>query len=210
MGKGKRKNRRHSIKQIDDRLTITENLHGEIPPTVASSEQMTEATHKQYLELRKDYLDRSSDIPKEFDKTIITLSAGSFALSLAFLKDIIPLSKAIGSWLVPLSWLFFCGAILLTLINMLVVQHIYEKYVDILDSECEKQRDDFLIQVRKEQTNYSYIKWIWWINQKSMACFVSGIIAMVLFGFINLTCHNGEPNDSKARHTATQPIETKK
>lgn len=54
-----------------------------------------------------------------YDRSILTLSAGFLAISISFIKDIVPVSKATLLWSLYASWVLFGSAIILSLAGML-------------------------------------------------------------------------------------------
>jgi len=59
---------------------------------------------------------------ENFDKAILTYASGALALSLGFLKDFIPLSRAALPTLLHLSWFAFASCILVTVTSYLISQ----------------------------------------------------------------------------------------
>jgi len=74
--------------------------------------------------LCKEFLDdarkRQLSSSENFDKSILTYSSGGLALSLAFLKDFIPIKTASMPYLLYGSWSLFVLATALTIISFLV------------------------------------------------------------------------------------------
>lgn len=60
-----------------------------------------------YANTRRDLLDRQLSNSEKFDNAILTLSTGALAISLAFIKDIVPLKLAQNLWLLKASWWLF-------------------------------------------------------------------------------------------------------
>lgn len=57
---------------------------------------------------------------ENFDKYLLTFSAGALGLSLSFFKDVVPLEKATHISALIYSWVFFIACILVTLISFRV------------------------------------------------------------------------------------------
>src|SRR4051812_40324343 len=51
----------------------------------------------------------------EFDRGLLTLSSGALALSLAFIKDVVPFAKSVHIPLLFISWISFALCIIVTL-----------------------------------------------------------------------------------------------
>jgi len=60
---------------------------------------------------------------ENYDKAILSLSSGFLAFSLAFIKDIVPLNKAVSLNILKISWELFVLSIILT-----IVSFIFSKY----------------------------------------------------------------------------------
>jgi hypothetical protein len=54
---------------------------------------------------------------ENFDKSMLTFSSGALALSLAFIKDVVPLAKAVWIGSLIASWIAFVICILITLLS---------------------------------------------------------------------------------------------
>jgi hypothetical protein len=68
----------------------------------------------------------------EYDKSILTLSSGGLGLSLAFIKDIVPLKEAIALSLLYCSWGAFTLSILLTVFSFRLSVLAHENHIDNL------------------------------------------------------------------------------
>lgn len=71
-------------------------------------------------------------VQQEFDKTILTLAAGLLGISLAFIKDIVPLQLALHLYMLYASWIFAVGAIVLTLASFLASKNAFNAQLDVL------------------------------------------------------------------------------
>jgi hypothetical protein len=61
---------------------------------------------------------------EQFDRAVLTLSTAFLAISMSFLKDIVPAQQMIWPWLLYASWVIFAFTIVLTLLGMLYGQRI--------------------------------------------------------------------------------------
>lgn len=78
-------------------------------------------------EIRKVYADHVAEINKRevsssenFDKAVLTFSSAGLALSVGFLKDLVPIQGAAVPWTLYWSWAFFTAATCATIISFLV------------------------------------------------------------------------------------------
>jgi hypothetical protein len=89
--------------------------------------EIKEARRQQHLAIWAETEKRRVANAENFDKAILTYSSGGLALSLAFLKDFVPVSNAV---LVPIlyaSWAFFLTAIICTMASYVKIQYAQER-----------------------------------------------------------------------------------
>jgi hypothetical protein len=84
----------------------------------------------------------------EYDKSILTLSSGGLGLSLAFIKDIVPLREAVVVWLLYCSWAAFTLSILLTVFSFRIGILAQERHLENLrgyylenNEQCYNKKD---------------------------------------------------------------------
>ena len=129
-----------------------------------------------YIEERKILVDSLRESSRTFDKAILTLASGSFGITIAFLKDIVPNPFENTKWLLYFSWSFFAFSILVILVSFLTSQ-----------KACLKQIDNtYDIIVKKS----NYVKNNWGIattilNYSSIIVLTTAYIFWVLFIFYN-------------------------
>ena len=76
-----------------------------------SDEEKWAKWYQPQVEHNQQSIDSSAD---SFDKSMLTLSSGALGVSLAFIKDIVPLEQASGVTLLVISWCLFAFCILIT------------------------------------------------------------------------------------------------
>src|SRR5260370_31644952 len=117
---------------------------------------------------------RQSNID-ELDKAILTLSSGGLGLSLAFLKDIVPLTQTSLLPLLYCSWGLFIVAIVFTVVSFGTHRRALDVQLSIADeyflAENEKAYD----------TPNSWAKLTAGLSVMSVATFVLAIVLAVLF-----------------------------
>lgn len=147
-----------------------------------SGENENEASdkkHDDYLAERSFLNEAERESSRLFDKAILTLAGGSFGLSFAFIKQVVPQIK-IGTtvWLV-LGWGGFCLSLLSTLISFLTSQAALRRQREILENDyfrnggAETNRPG-------ELTNC--------LNLFSIMFFVLGTIFLAVFVLANISC----------------------
>jgi len=93
----------------------------------------SERALKLHDEYRKKVWEDSVSGSENFDKYLITFSTGALALSLSFIKDVVPLKDAIWIPLLIVSWAAFILAALVTLISFRFSLSALERMVPVLN-----------------------------------------------------------------------------
>ena len=128
-------------------------------------------------EYRKKVWEDSVSGSENFDKYLITFSTGALALSLSFIKDIVPLKDAIWIPLLIVSWVAFILAALVTLISFRFSLSALERMVPVLHDyylngkpeAYDKHMDDLRTRA---------IDWCAW---GGLILFVLGLICTMIF-----------------------------
>jgi hypothetical protein len=137
---------------------------------------------------------------ENFDRYMLTLSAGALGLSLAFIKDIVPLGMAI--WIPSLvaSWIAFILCILITLVSFRISILALEKMVPHLD--------EYYLKGNPAAFN-RHMKSLWtkasdWCAYAALICFVSGLVFTMMFVGFNI----GEVKRMSKQETATKVMQS--
>lgn len=133
-----------------------------------------------YAKRRDELLKRQLSNSENADRAILTVSTAALGFSLAFLKDLVPLTGAKLPILLYASWIAFACAILVTLLSFFASQVAIsgelkkaEKYY--LDGD-ESQFDSQLMAEKVTAT----------LNIISAISFIVGIVLTCIFSGINL------------------------
>ncbi|WP_318517743.1 hypothetical protein [Photobacterium leiognathi] len=109
--------------------------------------QVASELHRIYLdELHKRQLLNSDN----YDKAILTLSSSGLAISLTFIKDIVPLSQAEFLWLIKFGWIFFLISIVISLLAYITSN----KAIDVEMDKAERFYDNGNEAARFEKTTF--------------------------------------------------------
>ena len=146
-----------------------------------------EERKKIYESTRTDLFSRQMSNSGRYDDAILKLSAGILGVSLAFIKDVIPLWKASHIVALELSWIFFSLSIITTLSSFMVSQSGIKKQLDYAEKYYLKYLDEYLTKKNWQAIATDYI------NMASGFLFVLGVVATVYFVTTNL---NGGKNMS--------------
>jgi hypothetical protein len=116
---------------------------------------------------------------ESIDKNILGLSSGALALSIAFIKDVVPLAAATWFFLLMLSWLLFAAAITFTLLACLTSQAAHDRQLE--NVEAFRSGEDGAL----EENNNRHIASTKWLNRAAVICFFTGLFATLTFVGIN-------------------------
>jgi len=132
-----------------------------------------------YIEERAKLIQSQAEETHKFDKAILTLAAGAFGFSLAFIKEIVPEVK-VGTfvWLLA-AWTNYGVSLLSTLISFLVSQSACRKQVEILEKVIFDGK-------KRESEKNRTAKWTFGLNIVSIAAFILGVILLVVFVSMNV------------------------
>lgn len=135
--------------------------------------------YKVYLDERAKLIQSQAKETEKFDKAILTLAAGAFGFSLAFIKEIVPRIKpGTFAWLLA-AWAGFGLSLLSTLISFLVSQSACRKQIEIVEREF-FEAGNKVIQKNKAA------RWTFGLNIASISAFILGVILLVVFVSINI------------------------
>ncbi|MCG8411523.1 MAG: hypothetical protein MI739_09590 [Bacteroidales bacterium] len=149
---------------------------------MSDSNQNTEEIKREYI---KDlYTDFRYGIEK-FDTQALYLSSGALAISLAFLKDIVPINEAVCLILYYIALILFG----LTILIGFVAHYISSRQIMARIKKIEK--NDFNVQDND---------WIGLINKTIIATLVIGIGLLITFTVINMNVANSKIDKQKTNN----------
>jgi hypothetical protein len=117
----------------------------------------------------------------EFDKSILTYSSAGLGISLVFIKDIVPLAKAVGLMLLYASWVAFGVAILVTVFSFQLSMMAQEKHLEHLRRYYLDRQPEYLNASNKFALWVGHFKWV------SGLCFVLAMAGTIVFSIWNLS-----------------------
>ncbi len=142
---------------------------------------MGETNYAVYLQERNSLINAELEQARNFDKYILTLAAGTFGLSLLFMKQIAPQPATGTIWLLVSAWATFGVSILSTLISFLLSQEACSKQREILDKWYKKNAELTEGEIKNE-----FATWTKRLNWVSMFLFIIGVIFLTIFSTLNL------------------------
>ncbi len=132
-----------------------------------------------FLEYRKHLWEAGKSASDNTDKAILTLSAGALALSMTFLKDIVPLKDVIELHLIITAWVSFGSSISCVLFSQYESRRAIEVQQQRLESHIAKDYESAnLPNPHTEKTKK--------LNIAAGALFVAGLILTILFTSLNV------------------------
>lgn len=149
-----------------------------------------------YARLNATLSERELSNSENYDKSILMYATGALALSLSFIKDIVPLKEAIGTGYLEASWLFWIGAIVSVLASFVLAQEANEL----------QRRLALRYYYENDETAYKeenkWIKYVKRANLTSGVLFVLGALATMVFAWSNIE-HQRHLPTSEAKQMAT-------
>ena len=100
----------------------------------------TDKMYELYLEERRVLVEAQRETASSFDKAILTLASGAFAVSLVLLKDVVPDPFANTLWLLGWSWVLFALSLVTILIGFLASQSACARQIDLCEGELLKDQ----------------------------------------------------------------------
>lgn len=132
-----------------------------------------------FLEYRKHLWEAGKSASENTDKAILTLSAGALALSMTFLKDIVPLKDVIELHLIITAWVSFGCSIACVLFSQYESRRAIEVQQQRLESHIAKDYVSAnLPNPHTEKTKK--------LNVFAGALFFTGLILTILFTSFNV------------------------
>ena len=143
-------------------------------------EENTPSRYDLFLEHQKQDWENIQSSSDEYDKSVLTLSSGGLALSLAFLKDIVPLKDASGLSLLYCSWGAFTIAIFLTVLSFRLSILAHEEHLEHLRKYYLEDKRDHYNKPSRLTSALGILSWI------AGASFVLAVTATIIFACINI------------------------
>ena len=117
-----------------------------------------------------------------FDQSLLTLSSGALGVSLAFIKDIVPLKEAVWVGLLFASWIVFAFCIVTTVVSFLLSVKANKQQLGYIEAYYLGRQDDAL---DKHKTS-GYVKWLQRCTWIGIILFVAGLFCTIIFACENV------------------------
>jgi len=134
---------------------------------------------KEYLDERRGLIQAEQNSANQFDKTIITLSAGALGLSIVFMREIASTPREGTVSFLRGSWICFGLSLLFVLLSFLLSQQALRRQREILDKQYKNESD------AAEGTNCP-ARITGYLNWASIIAFMIGVVLLTKFSIENL------------------------
>lgn len=152
-----------------------------------------------YDKTRDELLKQQISNSETYDKSLLTLSSAFLGLSLAFVKDIVPLAEVQHLWILFLSWAGLTLVIVGTIWSFIYGQRVIKRLLDGA-RRYYKEKD----QTAFEESR-TYSEKLDRVNEFSGFVFIVAVLLSVAFVFVNI-----QPVASMSKETKTQGETPKK
>lgn len=98
---------------------------------MTTAENDSDDRKKLFAELKGELFKRQLSNSENFDKAVLAYSSAGLALSLGFLKDLVPLAVVSYKCLLFTSWALFVLAVIVTIISFLISQQGISKQLKL-------------------------------------------------------------------------------
>lgn len=154
---------------------------------MAHNEQNQDYNSRLYQALideRKELLVTAKEAAIQYAKAIMTLSAGALALSLTFIKNIVPKPFPGTLFYLKASWVSFSVSLTAIVISFLLSQFAFLKQIEIV-------QESFSNETKKDEGDHNsptnpYKNWIVFLNVISLIFFILGVILIIWFSVSNV------------------------
>jgi len=116
----------------------------------------------------------------KYDNTILTYSTGALGLSVAFIKDVIPLADAHALWTLKLSWVMFALSLFLMLASFPIGQAANRRSIEFAEKYFIEKKDDYYNKVGLEA------KVLRWLNPLAGLAFFFAAALTTAFVWTNV------------------------
>lgn len=138
-----------------------------------------------YNDLKKQAWDDIQSSTDSYDQAMLTLSTGGLGLSIAFIKDIVPLQQAVWLPVLYVSWGAFAACILTTIVSFLIAMGTQREHLDrcyaYLILKVESAKDD--------PPN----RGLWFCTRLAGALFVVALACTIFFAVQNVRRYSKMP-----------------
>jgi hypothetical protein len=179
---------------------------GTNPPPGTPGEQGQQPPVRTAADIYKDFeaelFKREVSNAEAYDKSVMMYATGALALSLTFIKDLLPPGKAVYMWALNGSWIAFLASLIVVVASYMVGQKALSTQRELAYKYYVEGDDDSL---RPELNPWAAVTN--WLNLGSGAFFILGAALMTLFVACNVALRespSGHVDDAAHQASGTQ------
>ena len=154
--------------------------------------------HWKHAERAQEDISSGTD---SFDKSMLTLSSGALGVSLAVIKDIIPLGQAAWIFLLLGSWVAFALCIVTTVVSFLFSIAAQKQHRDLLDRIYTEKNPDI---AKTEPNGWNTAVWV--CTRTALILFLVGLICTMIFIVVNVGTDHTQDDVKKTESRAVTNI----
>lgn len=144
------------------------------------NDNMEQVRRDLYADTRRDLLARQLSNSEKFDGAVLTLSTTALGVSLAFIKDIVPLHDATCITCLVASWWLFGSAVVSTLLSFVASQFGVRVQLTHAEKYYIEEKDEYLKKYNVPAIMTEYF------NYLSGTLFIAALATTIVFVTQNL------------------------
>ncbi len=144
---------------------------------------------KMYADLRDELYKRQLSNTESFDKSVLSLSSAGLAISLTFIKFIVPIEQAQFLFFLYSSWVLFGLSIVSTITSLITSQFGIDKQLLYAEEYYINEKEEYL-----NKNNIAADATIW-LNRISALFFILAIASVVTFATLNFNQSDHSNNE---------------
>ena len=160
--------------------------------------EVTQQDLDEYVRYEAALYQRDLSNSENYDKSILMYATGALALSLTFIKDIVPLKVAVSLGLLETSWVFWVFSILSVLASFLFGLEASNKQRKFADQYYRRGKNKA---IKKKNP---FMRCVKLANLASGLCFVLGATFTTAFVWVNID-HNKATTSTQENSLMTTP-----
>jgi len=166
----------------EDRQMIYQSLLSQHEQSVKEYERKKEV-YNQFSKIWDEQRGIQLEADRRFHKNILTIAAGSFGVSFAFINQIVPLATAYYTTVLVAAWILFGLSIIFAVLEPRIASVIQDKLLDDIEKNIEHGYDG---KPYEELNKKSVMPPTRILNWLAFFLFVAGVSCLLYFVYINI------------------------
>lgn len=151
-----------------------------IPKSEAGKADVDPRKRELYDQHKKAAWDDIQSSAKTFEQNLLVISSGALGVSLAFVKDIVPLKQAVWLGLLYSSWICFAACIILTVFSARLSMSAQRVHVEYLWKFYVEEKQEFFDKKSWYSKALTVFTWL------AAILFLAGLTCTVIFCIKNV------------------------